>query len=72
MIAIKNMEMPATCNDCIFCSDFWWCQALDLDVNPVYGWNDWDSGRHPDCPLRTVTAKQNTIWKGDVRYEVND
>ena len=65
MIAIPG-DMPERCADCRFCGAFWWCELLDLDLNPVEGWSDWDKHRHPDCPLRRVVQKQVPIWKGGI------
>jgi hypothetical protein len=61
-ILICDMELPATCDQCPFCGPFWWCERLNIDLNPVDGWSDWDKSRHPDCPLHEVKITK-PIWK---------
>lgn len=61
MIAIPG-DMPKCCEDCRFCGPFWFCELLEIDLNPVEGWNQWNEQRHPDCPLRNVKVEK-TIWR---------
>lgn len=66
MIAIKNMKMPKTCEDCCLekhDTDYWGytfnfrCPLID-----DYDWTESirDTGRLPKCPLVEVTSARHT------------
>jgi hypothetical protein len=62
MIAIKGMEMPTSCKECMLNNvDSPWFGLCRTTGNNVIEYKD---SRHPDCPLvEIVTCKDCKHWK---------
>ena len=63
-IFVKNMKMPKNCYECPFRhrnpigdKELLMCRTPKM----YYGWDDCQKGRHPDCPLKDVSAPDFTF-----------
>ena len=67
MIAIKGMEMPTSCKECMLNNvDSPWFGLCRTTGNNVIEYKD---SRHPDCPLvDIVTCKDCKYWNTNDEY----
>lgn len=55
-IYIKGVEMPKSCDECLFSINGWCIAKFGIDTAIIY-----DDCRHPDCPLVEVKVPHSAL-----------